>query len=161
MEKSIGYSILGVLSLVIFFSLTPALSSTLDTAQHDTEVFSSTEDLTDIANIQDNVLIDNDEVTVDDDSIASTYEAQVEDADRLELNFQSITGEVTVNGESVTETGEYEVDGDTATVETAEGDDYTMTQVSADEERDNAGIMALVLLIFIVAFAGAFYRAVM
>lgn len=161
MEKTVGYSVLGVLALVILFSLTPAVSSSLDTAQHDTEIFSSTVELTDIANVQDNVLIDNDQVTVDDDTLESTYEAQVVDADRMELNFQSITGEVSVNGETVTETGNHQVDGDTATVETTAGDDYTMTQVSADEERENAGLFALVLLIFIVAFAAAMYRAVM
>lgn len=162
MEKLVGYSIVGVFALVIMFSLMPTVSSTLDTAQHDTTVYSNTSELTDIATTQTNVLINNSEVTVDNTTEASTYAVEVADADRIRIQVDSITGELTVNGDTVNETGEYTVEGGSATVETTGGGaDYTISSVDSDVERDNAGLYALVLLIFIVSFAAALYKAVM
>lgn len=162
MDKTIEYSIIGVFALIIFFSLTPTLASTLDTAQHDTTPYSNTTELTDIVTTQTNVVIANDTVSVNDTSLASEYSVQDTDADRLRLAIDSISGDITVNGETVNSTGEYQVEGGSATVETTGGGaDYTITSVDADVERENAGLMALVLLIFIVAFAAAMYKAVM
>ena len=66
-----------------------------------------------------------------------------------------------MNDETYDEAGTYRVDGESVSVTTAgDGADYTLDSVSGVEERDNANVMALVFLIFTIAFVAALFRAV-
>lgn len=161
MERSIGYAIGGVMGLIIFFALTPTISSALDGAQNDFDPYSTTSELTDIATVEDNVLIENDSVTVDDASLASEYSATIGESDQIEITISEVQGEIDVNDETYDEAGTYRVDGESVSVTTAgDGADYTLDSVSGVEERDNANVMALVFLIFTIAFVAALFRAV-
>jgi ABC-type Na+ efflux pump permease subunit len=162
MDRSVGYAVGGVMALIIFFALTPTVASQLDNAQNDFTPFSNTTELNDIVTTQTNVLIENDTVTVDDASLASEYSATVGESDQVEVTISEVQGEITVNGETENESGTYRVDGDSVTVETSgSGDTYTLDSVTGVEERENAAIMALVFIIFTVAFVSALYRAAM
>lgn len=147
--------------MLILFSFAGIIGSQATTfAETSQDFITTTGDFQDAAITQDNVIIDNDQVTVDDNTIASEYEVDIhERADTISVEIDSTDTTVTIGGEEFSTAGTHTVENvdSSVSITTVEGD-YTISEIETTGTNDTiAAIGLIVFLIFLFAIALGFF----